>query len=117
MKITLAQLNYIVGDIEGNTEKIINAAKESKGSTLVIFSELSICGCPPYGLLNYESFISRCEKAVDEIAEKCPDIPLLIGTPIRNTSGKGKPLFNAAIYLFQGQRQVFKKSQIGFPEK
>lgn len=113
MKITLAQINFVVGDIEGNKEKIIAAAQQSKGSSLVIFSELSLCGFPPYNLLNYSDFIERCEKAIDEIAECCDTIPLLIGAPVRNTSGKGKPLFNAAIFLHQGKRQVFKKKNVG----
>lgn len=109
MKITLAQINFIVGDIEGNKEKIIAAAQQAAGSSLVIFSELSLCGFPPYNLLGYNDFINRCEEAIDEIAEKCNSIPLLIGAPIRNTSGKGKPLFNAAVFLHQGKRQIFKK--------
>ena len=114
MKITLAQINPIVGDIDGNKEKIIAAAQQSKGSSLVVFPELSLCGFPPYNLLGYSDFIERCEKAVDEIAERCDTIPLLIGAPVRNTSGKGKPLFNAAVFLHQGKRQIFKKKNIGF---
>lgn len=113
MKITLAQINFIVGDIEGNKEKIIAAAQQSKGSSLVVFSELSLCGFPPYNLLCYNDFIERCEKAIDEIAERCDNIPLLIGAPVRNISGKGKPLFNAAIFLHQGKRQIFKKKNVG----
>ena len=113
MKITLAQINLIVGDIEGNKEKIISAAKQSKGSSLVIFSELSLCGFPAYNLLGYTDFIKRCEKAIDEIAKECDTIPLLIGAPVRNTSGKGRPLFNAAIFLHQGKRQIFKKKNVG----
>ena len=109
MKITLAQINFIVGDIEGNKEKIIAAAHKAKDSSLVVFSELSLCGFPPYNMLAYNDFIERCEKAIDEIAIKCDDIPLLIGAPARNTTGKGKPLFNAAIFLHQGKRQIFKK--------
>ena len=112
MKITLAQINFIVGDIEGNKDKIIAAAQQSKGSSLVVFSELSLCGFPPYNLLSYPDFIDRCEKAIDEIAEQCDTIPLLIGAPVRNTSGKGKPLFNAAVFLHQGKRQIFKKKNV-----
>ena len=112
MKITLAQINFIVGDIDGNKEKIIAAAQQSKGSSLVVFSELSLCGFPPYNLLSYTDFIERCEKAIDEIAERCDNVPLLIGAPVRNTSGKGKPLFNAAIFLHQGKRQIFKKKNV-----
>ena len=112
MKITLAQINPIVGDIDGNKEKIIAAAQQSKGSSLVVFPELSLCGFPPHNLLAYSDFITRCEKAIDEIAERCDNVPLLIGAPIRNTSGKGKPLFNAAVFLHQGKRQIFKKKNI-----
>ena len=43
----------------------------------------------------------------------CSTIPLLIGAPVRNTTGKGKPLFNAAVFLHQGKRQIFKKKNIG----
>ena len=117
MKITLAQINPVIGDIEGNKEKIINAANQSKGSSLVVFPELSLCGFPPYNLLGFTDFIERCENAIDEIAKCCDTIPLLIGAPVRNTSGKGKPLFNAAIFLHQGKRQVFKKKNIGFSSK
>ena len=113
MRITLAQINFVIGDIEGNKEKIIAAAQQSKGSSLVVFSELSLCGFPPFNLLGYTDFIERCEKAIDEIAERCDTIPLLIGAPVRNTSGKGKALFNAAIFLHQGKRQVFKKKNVG----
>jgi NAD+ synthase (glutamine-hydrolysing) len=112
MKITLAQINLIVGDIDGNKEKIIAAAQQAKDSSLVVFSELSLCGYPSYNLLGYSDFIARCEKAIDEIAERCKEIPLLIGAPVRNTSGKGKPLFNAAIFLHQGKRQIFKKKNV-----
>ena len=114
MKITLAQINFVVGDIDGNKEKIIEAAQQSKGSSLIVFPELSLSGFFPHNLLSYNDFIERCEKAVDEIAERCDNIPLLMGAPVRNTSGKGKPLFNAAIFLHQGKRQIFKKKNIGF---
>ena len=116
MKITLAQINPIIGDIEGNKEKIIAAAQQSMGSSLVVFSELSLCGFPPYNLLSYTDFIERCENAIDEIAKRCDNIPLLIGAPVRNASGKGKALFNAAIFLHQGKRQIFKKKNVSYYE-
>lgn len=117
MKITLAQINFIVGDIEGNRDKIIEAAQQSKGSSLVVFSELALCGHPTYNLLSYTDIIERCENALEEIAKKCDTIPLLIGAPVRNTSGKGKPLFNAAVFLHQGKRQIFKKKNVGYDNK
>lgn len=117
MKVTLAQLDYVVGDIEGNKEKIIAVAQQSAGSSLVVFAEMALCGCPSYGLLQYDWFIDKCEKALDEIASRCDNIPILVGAPIRNNSGKGKPLFNAAVYMFQGQRKVFKKKQLGISDR
>ena len=63
MKITLAQINFVVGDIDGNKEKIIEAAQQSKGSSLIVFPELSLSGFFPHNLLSYNDFIERCEKA------------------------------------------------------
>jgi NAD+ synthase (glutamine-hydrolysing) len=56
MKISLAQLNYIIGDFEGNTQKIIAAINKAKAenSSLVVFSELAVCGYPPLDLLEHK---------------------------------------------------------------
>ena len=58
MKIALAQLNYLIGDFEGNLTKISGAVADavSEGADLVIFSELSICGYPPLDLLERKEF-------------------------------------------------------------
>ena len=115
MKIALAQLNYCIGNFEQNTKKIIDAALQAKadGADLVVFSELSVCGYFPFDCLEFDDFIEKCQKALDEIAEKCHDIPVLVGAPIRNDNEGQKPLFNAAVFLYQNQRQVFKKKFIG----
>lgn len=116
MKITLAQISCVAGDIDGNVTKIVEAAHKAKASTLVIFPELTVCGVGCGELLNDDSFISRCEQALDRIAKECETIPVLVGLPMRNTTGKGKPLFNAAVYMFQGQRMVFKKKYLNESE-
>ena len=115
MKIALAQLNYCIGNFEQNTKKIIDAALQAKaeGADLVVFSELSVCGYFPFDCLEFDDFIEKCQKALDEIAEKCHDIPVLVGAPLRNDNEEQKPLFNAAVFLYQNQRQVFKKKFIG----
>lgn len=117
MKITLAQIKCDAGDIDGNMRKIVETAHKAKASTLVIFPELSVCGVGCGDLLEDDSFIVRCEKALDQIASECETVGVLVGCPVRNTSGKGKPLFNAAVYLFQGQRKVFKKKYLEDFEK
>lgn len=117
MKITLAQKNFSTNDIELNVNKIIDAAHEAKGSSLVIFPEFAVCGMNPYGHLSDDGFVGKCEKALDRIAVECVRVAVLLGCPVRNTSGKGKPFYNAAVYLFQGQRKIFKKKQLGLSDK
>ena len=109
MKITLAQIASVAGDIEGNTAKIVEAAHKAKASTLVIFPELAVSGVCSAEMLKSPGFIGRCEKALDTIAVECENIGLLVGCPV------GK--YNAAVYLFQGQRKVFKKKYLEDFEK
>ena len=104
MKITLAQITSIAGDIEGNTSKIVEAAHKAKASTLVIFPELAVCGVCSAEMLQSPGFIDRCEKALDKIAAECESIGVLVGCPVG--------IYNAAVYLFQGQRKVFKKKYL-----
>ena len=63
MKIALAQLNFTVGDIKSNTEKIIRAIDNAKsqGADLVVFAEFAVSGTPAYGLLTKTTFLSLCE--------------------------------------------------------
>ena len=109
MKITLAQISCVAGDIEGNVAKIIEAAHKAKASSLVIFPELAVSGVCDADLLKSPGFIDKCEKALDKIAAECETISVLVGCPV------GK--YNAAVYMFQGQRKVFKKKQLADYEK
>lgn len=117
MKITLAQKNFTSCNIDLNVNKIIEAAHETKGSSLVIFPELSICGVNPYEHLADPIFVEKCEKALEKIAQECEQIPILVGCPVKNDSGFGKPYFNAAVYMFQNKRKIFKKKQLGLHDK
>ena len=105
MKIALAQLNFHIGNFALNTEKIksniLRAKKE--GADLVVFAELSVCGYPPKDFLEFPDFISRCLKAVDEIALTCDGIAAIIGAPAINPNVEGKNLFNAAYVLENGK--------------
>jgi len=113
MQIRLAQLNYHIGNFEENVRKIVGEITSAKtdGIDLVVFSELSVCGYPPRDFLEFEDFISRCEKAIDEIAAECVGVAAIVGAPLRNQSPSGKGLFNAAFVLADGEiKQVVKKS-------
>ena len=114
MKITLAQLNYYIGDFEGNLKKILNAVRRARdlGSDLVVFSELSICGYPPLDLLEREDFITTCNRYIERISKSIDSkIGVLVGGPEFNKQKEGKLLFNSVFFLLDGKvQQVFRKS-------
>lgn len=105
MKIALAQLNYHIGNFEANTNKIISSIHEAReqGAELVVFGELSVCGYPPRDFLEFDDFLKRCEKSVQEIAKHCTDIAAVVGAPSVNPKVEGKNLFNSAYFLSDGK--------------
>lgn len=104
MQIALAQLNYFIGDIEGNTDAIIAEIDKAKSQQvdLIVFSELAICGYPPKDFLDYPSFINRCEDALTRIQEASKDIGVLVGAPAWSNLPQGKKLFNSAFFYADG---------------
>jgi NAD+ synthase (glutamine-hydrolysing) len=104
MKVAFAQLNYIIGDFEGNSAKIIGEIQNAKkqGVDLVLFSELSVSGYYPHDLLEKKEFIQKAEKAVAVIANSCVGIAAVVGAPRINENERGKKLFNSAFFLADG---------------
>ena len=109
MKLFLAQLNNIVGDIEGNLNKAIDVLQDARklDSDLVIFSELFLSGYPPEDLVLKKSFVSACKNALDSLItySKEKELGVIIGLPIYE---KNK-LFNAAAVIDKGQLIGFSK--------
>jgi NAD+ synthase (glutamine-hydrolysing) len=105
MKITVAQLNYHIGNFKKNKELICNAIGKAKSenSDLVIFSELCIPGYPPLDLLDRLDFIERCNETVLDIAKECNGITAIVGSPTLNRNPEGKKLFNSALVLSEGK--------------
>jgi len=105
MKITIAQLNYHIGNFDRNKDLICNAIKKAKseGSDLIVFSELCIPGYPPLDLLDRLDFIEKCRSTVNEIAKECTGIAAIVGSPTLNTKPEGKKLFNSALVLSEGK--------------
>jgi NAD+ synthase (glutamine-hydrolysing) len=84
VKVALAQVDLAVGDIAGNTSKIIEFAERARleqQADLVVFPELSICGYPPEDLLFHSGFRRRSEEAVAEIRDAVRGVAVLIGFP------------------------------------
>lgn len=105
MKIALAQLNYLIGDFDFNTKKIINAIQDAKqqGADLVVFAELAVCGYPPRDFLEFSEFIDLSKKSADEIALACTGIACIIGLPTKNPQIEGKDLFNSSYFIDNGK--------------
>ncbi len=116
MKITVAQLNYHVGNFEKNKNLIINAINKAKdeGSDLIVFSELCISGYPPLDLLDRPEFIEKCQVTINEIAAECKGITAILGSPTFNTNPEGKKLYNSALALYGG-RIIFTANKALLP--
>lgn len=116
MKIALLQFNLTVGDLNGNSSKIIGFVRRAKeiGVGLCVTSELALQGYPPRDLLLNHTFINKSLSKMKQIAKDLKDAPpVLIGMAIPNSSGRGKPLYNAAVLIHKGEvRNEFYKSLI-----
>jgi NAD+ synthase (glutamine-hydrolysing) len=114
MKIALAQLNYHIGDFQGNLLKMTDAVLKAleKGADLVVFSELSICGYPPLDLLERKDFVESCMQSIEKLAKSIdPNVGVLVGGPEFNPNKEGKLLYNSVFFLHGGGlKQVFRKS-------
>lgn len=114
MKVALAQLNYTIGDFEGNTKKIVGSVEKAKrvGADLVVFSELSVTGYYPHDLLEKKEFIRKADEAVLEIAGKCHGIAAIVGAPRINKNDSGKKLYNSALFLYEGKIQFIQNKTL-----
>lgn len=112
MKIFLGQINHTVGDLSGNTEKIIEAialAKE-KHADLIVFPELALTGYPPEDLLKLSSFIDEVERKLQLIIDHSNDIVVVVGLPRRVLEGTNKFYYNSAAI-------IENKKLLGFQDK
>ena len=109
MKIALIQLNYVIGDFAGNSDKIIRSIirAKSEGAEIAVFSELAVTGYYPHDLLEKKEFIRKAEDTIREIARHCEGIGALVGGPAINDGDRGKKLYNAAYYLEDGNQRHF----------
>jgi len=107
MKITLAQLNPVVGDVRGNLAKVMATLEEvGDRSDLVVFSELFLTGYPPRDLLEKPALIATVQAALEELARfsgRYPETGILVGAPQPTGRDTGKGLCNCAVLLHRGQ--------------
>ncbi|MBI5258870.1 MAG: NAD+ synthase [Burkholderiales bacterium] len=107
MKITLAQLNPTVGDIEGNVARIIAAAHTARehGAELLVCPELSLTAYYPADLLEEPGFMARVAQGIEVLCQASRQMPALhwvVGAPMPR-SGPGKRLHNALLVIHAGR--------------
>jgi len=105
MKVALSQINPTVGAFEDNLAMILDAIGNARrhGVDLVVFPELAVTGYPPLDLLERKAFINRAKDMLDRIRSASAGIGVIVGFPLPNPAMEGKPLFNAAAVIWDGQ--------------
>jgi NAD+ synthase (glutamine-hydrolysing) len=107
MRIALAQMNTIVGDLDGNRERIVRRLEEAReaGADLVLFPELAVTGYPPEDLLLRPGFLRAAARTLDDIASQTSGITALVGTPHLD-----RDLYNACAVCSDGAvKEIYRK--------
>lgn len=101
MKVAIAQINCMVGDIAGNAQKILLSAQQAKaqGASLLITPELALCGYPPEDLLLRADFMAACQVQLKKLSQSLDGITLIVGHPHQ----VDEECFNAASILQNGE--------------
>ncbi|HTP40311.1 MAG TPA: NAD+ synthase [Steroidobacteraceae bacterium] len=105
LKIALAQLNLLVGDVRGNLRRVIQEterAGQELGADLVLFPELTLCGYPPEDLLFHRGLRVQIDQALAELNASITDVGVLVGYP----EYEGDAIYNAARLVEHGTVQA-----------
>ncbi len=119
MKIAIAQLNYTIGDIDGNVSKIIDAINKAKArrADLVIFAEQAVSGTPAFDLLRKTTFLELCEDALVEIASCCDGIAAIVGLPMLTHDGTisaAALIQDRKVLRYVGKKYITARREMGF---
>ena len=107
MRIALAQMNTVVGDLDGNRAQILHRLTEARdaGADLVLFPELAVTGYPPEDLLLRPGFLRQARRSVEAIAAETRGIAALVGAPHLD-----RDLFNACVVCADGEvKAIYRK--------
>ena len=107
MRLALAQINAVVGDLDGNRERILSALADARGESaeIVLFPELAVTGYPPEDLLLRPAFVRAAEDSLRAIAAETKGLTALVGTPWFD-----RDLFNACAVCSDGElKALYRK--------
>src|SRR5262245_19780486 len=107
MRLALAQMNSVVGDLDGNAERIAARIQEARAARadLVLLPELVVTGYPPEDLLLRPGFVRAARRTVEELARSTRGVVALVGAPHLD-----RDLYNACFVLAHGEiRGVYRK--------
>ncbi len=105
MKISIAQLNYHIGNFQGNLDRMNKAIDKAleEASDIIIFGELATTGYPPRDFLEFSDFIERSNEVIEQLTQRSKDIAIVVGAPSVNPVAEGKDLHNTAYFLADGK--------------
>ena len=112
MKLSIAQLNFHIGNFQGNLDKMLMAVAKAieDQADIVCFGELATTGYPPRDFLEFKDFINSSNTVIEKLTEASKDIAIVVGAPRVNPVAEGKDLFNAAYFLAEGEvKHVYDK--------
>ncbi len=110
LTLVIAQLNFLVGDIDGNAQRVIETVHQAQQQGIVdvvVFPELTLTGYPPEDLLLRPSLQKRIDRALSSIADAILDVDVVLGCPYF-IEGK---LYNCAVLIHAGRIETFYKKQ------
>src|ERR1700751_1368286 len=110
MRLALAQINSVVGDVDGNAARVVEWLERARAENadLVLFPELCVTGYPPEDLLLRPGFVRAARRAVDGIPKAPGGITALVGAPFFDVE-----LYNACFVLGDGEvREVYRKHHL-----
>ena len=106
VQVVMAQIDTLVGDISGNVERIIHAAKQAKEqhrADLVVFPEMSLLGYPPEDILLRHGLYPQIQKALTQLCDAVRDVAIVVGYPMIDALGER---FNMAAWIENGMIQA-----------
>ena len=102
LRIALAQLNFLVGDVQGNASRLIDTAHRARvdhAADLIVFPELTLSGYPPEDLLLHRGMRLQIEAGLKQVRDEIKDIGVILGYP----EYSGKDIYNSAALIADGQ--------------